>query len=247
MLWECTCRSFMTFTDLRVLWFVALNQNIYLAQGSGKHGHVSFTKLLSLHKYCQSELSESSGTIGVVRIVSNSLWTHYRSMFWGRRYWDFLPSFFSPLSWRPVDCLWRSGKLPPLSKNWETRGAVVPNLPYLPALTSNFCVAPSAEICPQVCPHRQLLHRLPSQEISPASFRLLIIIHWQVLMVLRREDTLLPLLSISGLWSNLHRNCTSEAKETQLPQSTESKIFDFHNTPNICKIQAISWLLYFPI
>lgn len=42
-------------------------------------------------------------------------------------------------------------------------------------------------------------------------------------MVLRSEDTLLPLLSTSGLWCNLHRNFTSKAKETQLPQSTESK------------------------
>lgn len=66
MHWECTCHRFMRFTELRVLWFFALNQNIHLVQGSGKRGHVSFTKLLSLHKYCQSELSESSGSTGKI-------------------------------------------------------------------------------------------------------------------------------------------------------------------------------------
>lgn len=83
--------SFTRFTEIRVLWFVALNQNIYLGQGSGKCRFVSFTKLLSLHKYCQSELSESSGLIGVVKNISNSLWTHNKSMFWGGTYWDFFP------------------------------------------------------------------------------------------------------------------------------------------------------------
>lgn len=63
MHWECACHRFMRFTEMRVLWFVALNQNNHLVHGSGKCRRVSFTKLLSLHKYCQSELSESSGPI----------------------------------------------------------------------------------------------------------------------------------------------------------------------------------------
>lgn len=63
-------------------------------QGSGKRGPVSLTKLLSLHKYCQSELSEFSGPIGVVKNINYfRLWTHYRNMFWGGRCWDFLLSF----------------------------------------------------------------------------------------------------------------------------------------------------------
>lgn len=84
----------------------------------------------------QSGVSDSWSPIGIIKNIPDSFWTHYRPKFWRGRCWDLLPFFLEVCRLSP----WREWKLPSPSKSWETRGALPPNLSYLPALPSNFSV-----------------------------------------------------------------------------------------------------------
>lgn len=132
----CCCNSSVSVTELRLLWFVAVSQITHLVQGLENMGVWASLNYSVFMNIGRSEVSESWNPIGIIKNISNSLWTHYKSKFWRGRCWDLLPFLLEVCRLWP----WRAGKLPSFSKSWETRGALPPNISYLPALPSNFSV-----------------------------------------------------------------------------------------------------------
>lgn len=185
----------------------------------------------------QSEVSESWSPVDIVKNISNSLWTQYRSRFLRGRCWDLLPFSLE------VCRLWPWRVTSSFKELWNQSCSSSQSLSSPWPAIKFLSVAPSAEIC-QVCFHWQFCHTYSPKKVSPAKIGLPVVTQWDLSVRFRREDTLLSLLSSNGLWSSLSRNCSHKQRRHNFLSPQKGRVLDPHKTPNICQIQPISCLLY---